>query len=64
MFIHSVYFWLREDLSEQELREFQQGLDSLTKIPDVKQSFIGTPAATDSVSYRPKLLLRTDTVFR
>src|SRR5262249_19271793 len=47
MFIHSVYFWLREDLSELDLREFQQGLDSLTKIPDVKRSFVGTPAATD-----------------
>ena len=49
MFTHSVYFWLREDLSELDILRFKQGLSSLTSIEDVKRGFVGVPAAT----YRP-----------
>jgi len=49
MFVHSVYFWLREDLSEFDVQRFKQGLSSLTSIKGVKNGFVGAPAPT----YRP-----------
>ena len=47
MFIHSVYFWLRDDLSAEARQRFVDGIRSLTTIESVAQGFIGTPAATD-----------------
>lgn len=47
MFIHSVFFWLREDLSEREQANFRQGAFSLSAIETVHQGFVGTPASTD-----------------
>jgi hypothetical protein len=47
MFVHCVYFWLRDDLSEAERRRFVEGVESLTKIESVRHGWVGTPAATD-----------------
>lgn len=47
MFIHCVYFWLRDDLSEDELNQFREGLHNLTTISSVKNGYFGTPASTD-----------------
>lgn len=47
MFVHSVYFWLRPDLSEQDRRAFVEGLHSLGTIDDVHQAYFGQPADTD-----------------
>lgn len=47
MFIHSVYFWLREDLTEAQRAAFVEGVQSLTTIPTVQSGFVGTPATTD-----------------
>lgn len=47
MFVHCVYFWLREDLSDDERRQFLQGVESLTSIETVRESYVGTPASTD-----------------
>ena len=47
MFVHSVYFWLRDDLSASDKAKFVDGIRSLTTIPDVQLGFIGTPAATN-----------------
>ncbi len=47
MFIHSVYFWLREDLTDEQRAAFREGVESLTTMPTVKSGFVGTPAATD-----------------
>jgi Stress responsive A/B Barrel Domain len=47
MFVHSVYFWLRDDLSASDRAKFVDGIRSLTTIPDVKLGFIGTPAGTN-----------------
>ncbi|MDZ7317232.1 MAG: Dabb family protein [candidate division KSB1 bacterium] len=46
-FVHSVYFWLRRDLTPEQIRAFEEGLQSLLNIETVKQAFIGKPAATD-----------------
>ena len=47
MFVHSVYFWLKDNLSEQDRRKFEEELRSLLTIESVSHGFIGSPAATD-----------------
>lgn len=47
MFIHAVYFWLRDDLSPADTSRFVAGLESLRAIEDVRDGWIGLPAATD-----------------
>jgi hypothetical protein len=47
MFVHSVYFRLRPDLTASQRRTFLDGLRDLSEIDTVQVAFIGTPAATD-----------------
>jgi hypothetical protein len=47
MFVHSVYFWLREGLTPAERDHFVAGLRSLRGIAGVAQGYIGVPASTD-----------------
>ena len=47
MFIHAVYFWLRDDLSPGERQQFVDGVRSLATIETVRHGYIGTPAPTD-----------------
>ncbi|MFB3131179.1 MAG: Dabb family protein [Rhodothermales bacterium] len=46
MFVHSVYFTLKDDLSDADRRRFEEGLASLADIETVRQRHIGTPADT------------------
>jgi len=46
MLIHTVVFYLRDDLTEAQKREFRnEGLESLRAIKAVRQLHIGAPAA-------------------
>ena len=47
MFIHSVYFWLRNDLSAAQLKQFDAGVHALRAIDVVHAGYIGVPAATN-----------------
>jgi hypothetical protein len=47
MFVHSVYFWLLDDLSPAAKAKFVDGIRSLTTIDVVQMGFIGVPAATN-----------------
>lgn len=47
MFVHAVYFWLRDDLTSAEQEHFGAGLRSLRAIDEVKEGYIGVPAPTD-----------------
>src|SRR5262245_6274776 len=47
MFVHSVYFWLKPDLIEEERAKFWDGVRSLTTIESVRHGWVGTPAETD-----------------
>jgi hypothetical protein len=47
MFVHAVYFWLRDDLTAAERQTYVEGARSLMTIPDVRHGWLGTPAATD-----------------
>ena len=41
MLIHSVLFWLKENLSEEERSDFFDGVAKLGEIMSVEHSFIG-----------------------
>ena len=43
---HYVLFWLREDLSEQEVNDFAQFFEDLKAIPGIKSLHYGRPADT------------------
>ncbi len=45
-FVHTVFFWMKKDLSNRERKSFEKGLASLKKVPTVKNVTIGTPANT------------------
>lgn len=47
MFVHHVFFWLREDLSNEEIQQFEKGVKSLLTIESVKFGDVGKPAATN-----------------
>lgn len=47
MFVHSVYFWLRDGLTAAETAEFVDGIRSLNAIETVEKGYIGVPAATN-----------------
>ena len=46
MFAHSVYHWLKDDVSWNDRAEFEKGLRLLTTIPTVVHGYVGTPAPT------------------
>jgi len=45
--IHSVFFWLKEDLSEADQAAFRTGVESLRAVSTVKNMYIGPAAATE-----------------
>jgi hypothetical protein len=47
MFVHAVYFWLRDDLTPKEQAKFSAGVQSLRAIETVDHGYIGVPAPTD-----------------
>jgi len=47
MFVHAVYFWLRDDLTAAERLAFIDGVRSLRTIDTVQHGYVGVPAATD-----------------
>jgi hypothetical protein len=52
MLVHNVFFFLRKDLSEDQVTEFRAGLESLKQIQIAESVYIGTPA---EVAERPVL---------
>lgn len=63
MLVHSVFFWLKAELTEAQAADFRAGLESLATVPSVHAVYIGTPAPTDrpvidrSYSYALTVLL-------
>jgi hypothetical protein len=47
MFVHAVYFWLKEHLTDAQRAAFVAGARSLTTIASVKHGYFGIPASTD-----------------
>ena len=46
VFVHQVYFWLKEPSSKAARDKLIEGLNSLRRIKTLKSSHIGVPAAT------------------
>jgi len=46
MFVHSVYFWLNDDVSAEQRRQFRSELERLVGIETVECGFVGVPANT------------------
>ena len=47
MFIHHVYFWLKNPDSEDDQARLIEGLKKLSKVDTIKKFYIGIPAATN-----------------
>ncbi len=47
MLVHSVYFWLKPELTDEQRDKFWELVSSLSKIESARQCYIGTPASTD-----------------
>lgn len=47
MFVHNVYFWLKDGLDDGEIAAFEKSLQSLCGISFVKSGYCGKPADTD-----------------
>ncbi len=46
--IHTVFFWLKEDISAEDKAKFKAGVQSLSKISHIQSCFIGPAAGTES----------------
>lgn len=46
-FIHHVYFWLKNPNSTADRDQLVEGLKKLSKVPEIKQFYIGFPASTN-----------------
>ena len=46
MLSHTVIFWLKRGLSENEINLFKEGVNKLGEISSVENFFLGSPAAT------------------
>ena len=46
--IHSVFFWLKEDLSDTDRTAFLAGVNSLREVSSVQQMYVGPVAPTEA----------------
>jgi hypothetical protein len=46
MLVHTVYFWLKPELTAQQQADFRKGVESLGGIKAVDKLYVGTPAKT------------------
>lgn len=46
MLQHTVYFYLNEDVTEEERQQFEEGLEALLSIEEIYKSEMGVPADT------------------
>lgn len=62
MFVHHVFFWLKEENSKEEVQLFEKGIRSLLNISSILKGDIGKPADTNRPvierSYSYSLLLQ------
>lgn len=47
MFVHTVFFWLKKDLSDAQKEAFHAGAKTLTDIQPSVAAYIGKPADTE-----------------
>ncbi|MBN8720321.1 MAG: Dabb family protein [Sediminibacterium magnilacihabitans] len=47
LFVHHVYFWLGNPVSQEDHAALLAGLQALSKVPSIQQFHIGIPAGTN-----------------
>ena len=47
MLVHTVFFWLKPELTAAQLAAFRRGVESLGTIKAVDKCYVGTPAKTE-----------------
>lgn len=47
MLVHTVYFWLKPELTARQRTKFRKGVESLGGIKAVSKLYVGTPAKTE-----------------
>ena len=47
MLVHSVFFWLKKDLTEEQRNFFKTELYKLQRVSSAKSVYIGSPSVTD-----------------
>lgn len=61
MFVHHVFFWMKDDITPDGIKTFEKGVSTLPKIELVKLGDVGKPAGTNRPiierSYSYSLLL-------
>jgi len=43
IFVHHVFFWLKEPDNSDDRKQFEQGLNKLITVPQIQSHHIGTP---------------------
>ncbi len=46
--VHTVYFWLQEDISEEDKLAFEEAIQKLGTVPTIKHYYWGPPAPTEA----------------
>ncbi len=46
MFVHTVYFWLKEKDNDQARQALHEGLKELATIEEIQTAYVGAPATT------------------
>jgi Stress responsive A/B Barrel Domain len=47
MLVHTVFFWLKPELTAAQVATFRRGVESLGTIKAVDKCYVGTPAKTE-----------------
>ena len=47
MLVHTVYFWLKPELTAAQRADFRRGVESLGGIKAIDTLYVGTPAQTE-----------------
>jgi Stress responsive A/B Barrel Domain len=47
MFVHNVYFWLKDGITAEEEAAFAKGVKTLLTISTIKHGWVGKPAKTN-----------------
>jgi hypothetical protein len=47
MLVHTVYFWLKPELTAAQRADFRRGVESLGGVQSVEKVYVGAPAATE-----------------
>ncbi len=47
MLVHTVFFWLKPELTEAQRADFRRGVESLSTLKSVEKGYVGAPARTE-----------------